>query len=65
VSGKGALNNVSIDDSLMNADEKDMLEDLLVAAFTDAKKKADETAQTEMGDLAGGMGLPADFKLPF
>lgn len=65
VNGRGGMQNVSLDDSLLSVDEKDMLEDLIVAAFADAKKKADETAESELGSLTGGMGLPADFKMPF
>ncbi len=65
VSGKGEMLRVNIDDSLMQVDEKDILEDLMVAAFNDAKKKADNAAQDQMGALTGGMGLPADFKMPF
>jgi DNA-binding YbaB/EbfC family protein len=65
VSGKGEMRKASIDDSLLNVEEKEMLEDLIVAAFNDAKAKADATAQDEMSKLTGGMGLPADMKLPF
>ncbi len=65
VSGKGSMLRLSIDASLMVADEKEMLEDLVIAAFNDAKSKADSTANDEMGKLTSGMGLPADMKLPF
>ncbi|TAE32408.1 MAG: YbaB/EbfC family nucleoid-associated protein [Alphaproteobacteria bacterium] len=65
VSGKGSMVKISIDDSLMAKEEKDMLEDLIVAAFNDAKKRADDAMQESVGALTGGLGLPADFKLPF
>jgi nucleoid-associated protein EbfC len=65
IGGKGDMRKATIDASLMNVDEKEMLEDLIVAAFNDAKAKADATTQEEMSKLTGGMGLPADMKLPF
>jgi nucleoid-associated protein EbfC len=65
VNGKGAMLKAAIDSSLIVADEKEMLEDLIVAAYNDAKNKADGAASDEMGKLTGGMGLPADFKMPF
>ncbi len=65
VSGKGNMIKLNIDASLLMADEKEMLEDLVVAAFNDAKNKADSTANDEMGKLTSGLGLPADMKLPF
>ena len=52
--------------SLMVADEKDMLEDLIAAAFNDAARKAEETSQSKMGKLTAGMpGLPGGMKFPF
>lgn len=62
---KGRILGVSIDDSLMNAEEKGILEDLVAAAFNDARDKADAVSAEEMGKMTGGMGLPAGFKLPF
>jgi len=56
---------MSIDDSLMNVSEKGMLEDLLAAAFNDARAKADAASQTEMGKMTNGLSLPPGFKLPF
>ena len=64
INGKGDLKNVSIDDSLMGED-KEILEDLIVAAFTDAKSKADQHAQEETQKIMGGLNLPAGFKMPF
>ena len=62
---KHEVNRVSIDASLMT-DDKDMLEDLIAAAFNDAARKAEETSEAKMGKLTGGMpGLPGGMKLPF
>jgi DNA-binding YbaB/EbfC family protein len=65
LNGKGNMLKLSIDDSLVDKDEKDVLEDLIIAAFNDAKAKVEETFNEEMGKVAGGMGLPKDFKMPF
>jgi DNA-binding YbaB/EbfC family protein len=62
---KHEVKRVSIDASLMT-DDKEMLEDLIVAAFNDAARKAEETSEAKMGKLTGGMpGLPGGMKLPF
>jgi hypothetical protein len=61
---RGAVRGVSIDPSLLTADSREMLEDLIVAAFNDAKAKADQAGSTEMGKLTAGMQLPPGFKLP-
>lgn len=61
---RGAVRGVAIDPSLLTADSKDMLEDLIVAAFNDAKAKADRAGSAEMGKLTAGMQLPPGFKLP-
>jgi nucleoid-associated protein EbfC len=60
---KHETRRVSIDPSLMA--DREMLEDLLVAAFNDAARKAEATVQEKMGALTAGMGLPAGLKLPF
>lgn len=65
ITGKGAMVKISIDDSLMDKDEKDMLEDLIVAAHNDAKKKADDAMASAMSDATSGLNLPAGMKLPF
>ena len=65
MSGKGSVTGIDIDASLMKADEKDILEDLLVAAHTDAKGKAEALAAAEMQALTGGLPLPPGLKLPF
>ncbi len=58
------VKRVSIDDSLLGED-KDMLEDLIAAAVNDAVRRVETTTQEKMSGIAGGMGLPPGFKLPF
>jgi nucleoid-associated protein EbfC len=58
------VRRVSIDPSLL-ADDKDMLEDLVAAAFNDAVRKAEATSQEKMGGMTAGLPLPPGFKLPF
>ena len=64
-SAKGRILSVSIDDSLLAVSERQMLEDLIAAAFNDARTKADEVSQAEMGKMTSGLPLPPGFKLPF
>jgi nucleoid-associated protein EbfC len=64
-SAKGRIIGVSIDDSLMELAEKQMLEDLVTAAFNDARAKADAVSSEEMGKMKSGLPLPPGFKLPF
>jgi DNA-binding YbaB/EbfC family protein len=61
---KNDVKRVSIDPSLL-ADDKDMLEDLVAAAFNDAVRKAEATSAEKMSGLTAGMNLPAGFKMPF
>jgi DNA-binding YbaB/EbfC family protein len=61
---KNDVKRVSIDPSLL-ADDKDMLEDLVAAAFNDAVRKAEATSAEKMSGLTSGMNLPAGFKMPF
>ena len=62
---KHQVKRVTIDASLMG-DDKDMLEDLIAAAFNDGARKVEETTEAKMGKLTGGMpGLPGGMKLPF
>jgi len=63
-SAKGRIIGVDIDESLLAASEKQMLEDLIVAAFNDAKGKVEAHASAEMGKLTAGLPLPPGFKLP-
>lgn len=64
-SAKGRVIGVAIDDSLLVPSDKQMLEDLISAAFNDARTKADEVANRELAQAQQGMGLPPGFKLPF
>jgi hypothetical protein len=64
-SAKGRIIGVSIDDSLMNPSEKQMLEDLVAAAINDARVKADQVSNEEMGKMTEGLPLPPGFKMPF
>ncbi len=63
ITGAGVAKKIFIDDSIIKVDEKDILEDLLVAAFNDAKKKADDDSEKQMKSLTNGIPLPPGFKL--
>ncbi len=65
LSGKGELRRVSIDPALMTADDREVLEDLLLAAHADAKAKVEAMMAEEMQKATAGMNLPAGMKLPF
>lgn len=65
LSGKGRMVKVSLDASLIDPNDKEMLEDLIVAAHNDAKAKADDAMGDAMGGLTSGMQLPPGFKMPF
>jgi DNA-binding YbaB/EbfC family protein len=62
---KGRILGVEIDDSLLKPSEKQMLEDLVVAALNDARGKADAASSAEMSKMTAGLPLPPGFKLPF
>ncbi len=64
-SAKGRIVSLSIDESLLQPSEKQMVEDLVVAAFNDARMKADTQAATEMQKITSGLPLPPGFKMPF
>ncbi len=64
-SAKGRIIGIAIDDSLIEVSEKQMLEDLLAAAFNDARAKADAASGAEMSKMTNGLPLPPGFKLPF
>jgi DNA-binding YbaB/EbfC family protein len=64
MSCKHAVRRVAIDPSLL-ADDKDMLEDLVAAAFNDAVRRAEEVSTEKMGKLTAGMPLPPGMKFPF
>ncbi len=61
---RGRILGVTIDDSLMKPEEKQMVEDLVAAAFNDARDKADRKSAEEMQNIQGGMGLPPGFNIP-
>lgn len=65
VNGKGELRRIKIDPSLCTAEDVEVLEDLIVAAFNDAKGKVESMMQGEMQKLTGGLNLPPGLKLPF
>jgi DNA-binding YbaB/EbfC family protein len=63
LNAKGELKGVRIDDSLIKPDEKEIIEDLLVAAHAEARRKADAVMQDKMKSLTGGLSLPPGLKL--
>jgi nucleoid-associated protein EbfC len=63
LSGKGDLRNTRIDDSLLKPDQKEILEDLIVAAHADARRKLEAMLQDKMQSLTGGLPLPPGLKL--
>lgn len=58
------VKRVTLDDSLLK-DDKDMLEDLIAAAFNDAVRRVEAMVQEKMGGMTAGLGLPPGFKMPF
>ncbi|MFG5380664.1 YbaB/EbfC family nucleoid-associated protein [Yoonia sp. R2-816] len=62
---KGELKGLDIDPSIFNGDDKEVVEDLILAAIKDAQSKANERAQEEMAKMTEGLGLPPGVKLPF
>lgn len=65
LNGKGDLRKVKIDKSLVDPEEVEVLEDLILAAFSDAKQRVETHVAEEMGKLTGGLKLPPGMKLPF
>lgn len=65
LNGKSEMKKIHIDKSLINPDEKDLLEDLILAAFNDAKNKVEANIASKMSAVTGGMKLPPGFKMPF
>jgi nucleoid-associated protein EbfC len=63
LSGKGEVKGVKIDATLMQPSEKEILEDLIVAAHADARRKAETLLQDKMKSVAGGLPLPPGMKL--
>ncbi|MBL4802438.1 MAG: YbaB/EbfC family nucleoid-associated protein [Emcibacter sp.] len=65
LNGKGNMKALKIDPSIFSSDDAEMVEDLIVAAFNEAKRKVEEYSQSEMAKITGGMQLPEGFSLPF
>jgi nucleoid-associated protein EbfC len=65
MSGRGDLRRVSLDPKLIDPAEAEMLQDLIVAAHADAKRKMEAAATEEMQKVTGGLSLPGGMKLPF
>jgi nucleoid-associated protein EbfC len=65
LNGRGEMRKVTIDPSLADPAEMEIMEDLIVAAFNDAKARVEQHVQEEMSKLAGGLPLPPGMKLPF
>ena len=65
LTAKGTMKGLKLDASLMNSEDKEILEDLIIAAHNDARVKAEAKSAEEMQKVAGGLGLPAGMKLPF
>lgn len=65
LNGKGDMKSLTIDPSLFNAEEKEVVEDLIKAAHGDARSKVDAQQAENMQNLTGGMPLPEGFKMPF
>jgi len=62
---KGEVKRIIIDDTILKPEEKEITEDLIVAAINDAKQKAETAAQEEMKSVTGGLSLPPGMKFPF
>jgi DNA-binding YbaB/EbfC family protein len=65
LNGKYELKKIKIDKALVDPEDIEVLEDLIIAAFNDAKIKAETAMQDEMSKITGGLNLPAGMKLPF
>ncbi|MBC8339707.1 MAG: YbaB/EbfC family nucleoid-associated protein [Alphaproteobacteria bacterium] len=65
LNGKGEARKLKIDPSLVTPDDAEVLEDMILAAFNDAKGKIETEMQDRMSDLTGGLSLPPGMKLPF
>ena len=65
LNGKAEMRRVKIDPSLFNSNDAEVVEDLIVAAFTDAKKKLEAVLAEEMSKITGGLNLPPGMTLPF
>lgn len=65
ITAKGAMKSISIDPSLLKPDEKEIVEDLVIAAHEDARRKAENVMADKMKEMTAGLPLPPGMKLPF
>jgi len=65
LNGKGAMTALALDESLLKAGEKEILEDLIIAAHADARAKMEALVAEQMKELTGGLPMPPGFQLPF
>jgi len=65
INGKGVMRKIDIDPSLVDPEEREVLEDLIVAAHNDAKTKMEAHIQEKMSEVTGGLDLPPGMNLPF
>jgi len=65
LTGKGDMKSLTLDPSIFSAEDKEVVEDLIVAAHNQAKAKVGDAMQDKMKDLTGGLQLPPGFKMPF
>jgi hypothetical protein len=65
LNGKGDLKKIKIDKSVLDPNDAEVVEDLIVAAFNDARQKVNAYNEAEMQKLTGGLSLPGGMKLPF
>ena len=65
LNGKGEMRGIKIDPSLFNSEDAEVVEDLIIAAFGDAKAKSEAHMQEEMSKITGGLNLPPGMTLPF
>jgi DNA-binding YbaB/EbfC family protein len=65
LTGKGEMRKIKLDKSLADPEEVEMLEDLILAAYNDARGKVEDHVATEMAKVTGGLKLPPGMKLPF
>jgi DNA-binding YbaB/EbfC family protein len=65
LNGRSEMKKISIDPSLLKESEKEILEDLVLAAFNDVKNKVDADSKNSISDIFGNMPLPPDIKMPF
>lgn len=65
LTGKGEMKNINLDKTLVNPEEVEVLEDLIIAAYNDAKKKVEDNMQEKLSKVTGGLNLPPGMTLPF